>query len=1010
MMGLLFALQTDAQTQVTGTVVDGKSHEPLIGVTVRQVGQQTGTVTDLDGNFKLSVPEGTPLEFSYIGYITLTLKAKAQMSVTLMEDQQSLDEVVVVGYGVQKKSSLTGAVSSVKSMDLENRSVTNINSALAGKTAGLQAYSSTAAPGATPNVQIRGIGSNGSSTPLFVIDGRVASGTGGLDPNDIESIEVLKDGASAAIYGASAGNGVILITTKKGKGEGSISFDMQLTSQSINKVPKVMNSEEFIDYYNEMGTLSMTTVYNNWDFKQNTDWADVALEPSLMQRYNLKLQKGTDKGNYYVSVGFLDNNGMVVGDHDTYRRFSGMVNASYKIKPWLEVGTNNDIEYTRTHAITEGGEDENLFTTILNLDPMTAPTYTLDNMPQNMRTVLANPEQYGELLSDGKGNYYGVSPYVSTNRINPLILINNNYNEGRTLTVSGTAYVNLMPIKGLVITSRFGYSFVNNEYYLANYDYYSDYGSGKYRNYLGVTASNNNSNYWQWENFLNYSHDFGDHHLGVMLGTSYSENRTYGVSGTMTGNSNGELGFTKDAPNYLYFAYATEGATKSVSGGEPIFTRKLAYFGRLSYSYRDTYLAQFSLRADAADLSVLPKDNRWGYFPAASLGWVVSNEKWMQGTQSWLTHLKLRASWGRNGSIASLGSYMYDAVIAKYGSYHFSNNTDYSYGYAPTSMGNNNLKWETSEQLDLGLDLRMLNNRLSFTMDYFKKDTKDLIIAGATLSNITGYSASPINAGKLTNKGFEFEIGWQDRIRDFTYNVRTNMSTLKNEVTKVYDTVDAIDGKTIVTSPVTRFKKGEPAWYFYGYKYLGVDEATGDPMFEDINKDGIISEDDKTYIGKGIPDFAYGITLNMAWKGIDFLVFGSGVAGVDIFNCYDVSDFATNKLKHFTENRWTTDNPQGTNPRAGSNNTLLRYSDARVFDGSYFKIKQIQLGYSLPDAWMHKVGMSHLRLYCSLEDFFTITNYIGYDPEVTGTGNATGVDMGLYPNTKKVIFGLNLTF
>lgn len=998
---------------VKGTVTDEKTQEPLIGVNIKVKGTSNGTISDFDGNYQISVRPDAILEFSYIGYLTLELKATQLMDVKMVQDLKTLDEVVVVGYGVQKKSDLTGSVTSVKAEDIQNRAITNINEAFTGKASGVQSYSSSGKPGSTPNIQVRGIGSNGSSAPLFVIDGRVSTSAGNLEPNDIESMEILKDGASAAIYGASAGNGVILITTKKGKGNGKISYDMQIASQSLAKVPHVMNSEEFIQYYNERGIINMEAVYQNWDFKTNTDWTDATFGPSLFMKHNISFQGGSEKGQFYISGSYLDNNGMIKGDEDTQQSYGGMVNASYKVKPWLEIGTNNNLNYQKTNSLADGGMTDNIIASSLITPPLYAPTYTLDNMPPLMRSELNHDTKtLGPLLQDGKGNYYGIIPYISTNASNPLILAHRGHNENRITSLSGTTFMNITPIKNLVFTSRLSYSFFHSENYSASYPYFSIYSSGAYSPAIAVSASSTSTNYWQWENFASYNFKAKNNNFNVMLGSSYSETRNFGVTGSMGGNGNGDLGFSRNDPNFMYFAYATAGASKSIYGGEPSYTRKLAYFGRMNYDYKNTYLLQFSLRADAADSSILPVDNRWGYFPAASAGWVISNEKFMEKSKSWLDHLKLRASWGQNGSLASLGGYMYDSTVAKYGSYVFTNDLNYSYAYAPTSLGNKNLKWETSEQYDLGLDMRLLNGRLSIGADYYHKNTKDLIVTGAKMSNIAGFASSPINAGSMTNKGFELELGWQDNIGDFSYGVRANLTTLKNKVTKVYDTVDAIDGASLAFSSVlTRFEKGQPAWYFYGYQYEGVNPENGQPIYTDLSGDGQIGDDDKTYIGKGIPDYTYGITLNAAWKGLDLMVFGSGVGGVNIFNLYDASTaFANNVLSCYTDDRWTPDHTNATMPIASADLRMFMASTAHVFNGSYFKIKQIQLGYTLPEKIMQKIRMERIRAYCSLENFFTFSDYPGYDPEVVGAGNAAGIDMGLYPSSKKIVLGLNVTF
>ena len=1003
-----------AQVKVTGSVVDEQG-EPLLAVSVLEKGTTNGTVTDLDGNFQLTVKNGATLEFSYVGYLTQDLKATSTMKVVLKEDAQSLEELVVVGYGVQKKSSLTGAVSSVKSEDMQARTITNAAQALQGKTAGVQVLSSSGAPGATQSVRIRGVASNGDSSPLYVVDGRIASDISGIDPNDIESMEVLKDGASAAIYGAAAGNGVILITTKKGQGNGKVTYDFQLTAQSISKVPQTMNSEQYIEYFTEPGFITLENFYQNWDFKTNTDWVDAAFETSIMQRHNVTFSAGSDKGSLYLSMSYLNNDGMMKGDHDVYERWTGMINASWKIKPWLEVGTNNQIEFYKQQSVGGNTEYGSPILSAIQMDPLTPVTYSDGNIPAHVQALIDNPAN-GEVLKDENGNYYGLSAFITSNTTNPLVQRDQSRTRNRGHNINGTTYLNLTPFKGFLFTSRLSYRLGATE----SYGVSNDYQASPQMTTPTVTVSGSTYHpvYYQWENFANYNTSIKDHSFGIMLGTSFSQNRNYGVYGSMTGSD--DIGFKKDNPLFLYWAYATGTATKSLSGAEPSYTRKLAYFGRLNYDYQGKYMAQFSLRADAADLSVLPKNKRWGYFPAASLGWVVSSEKFMESTRNWLDHFKIRASWGQNGSTASLGSYSYANVIASTGNYTTSTVTPtYQVGYAPSSTGNDNLKWETSEQTNIGVDFRFLRNRLSFTADWFKKDTKDLIVTGITPSTVVGNTASPVNAGNITNKGFEFELGWQDRIGDFSYGIRGNIATLKNEVTYIHESLDAIDGTSFHTyGAITRFEVGKPAWYFYGYKYAGLNQETGDPLF--YTADGEVTDaptaNDKTMIGKGMADFTYGITLTAAYKGFDLIVFGTGSQGNDIYCCLNRTDYYVNKLTALTENRWKStnsaaENAKATNPRAGANGmNQYMVSDAAVYDGSYFKIKQIQLGYTFPKSLLKKISIDNIRIYGSMEDFFTFTSYPGFDPEVTGVGNALGVDKGAYPNSKKLVFGLSVTF
>lgn len=1000
--------------EVRGRVVDNQSL-PMIGVSVVEKGTTNGAVTNIDGYYQLTVQQGATLAFSFIGFNNLELVVSSEtLNVTMEEGDVTLEELIVVGYGVQKKSSLTGAVSSVKSEDIEARTITRPEQALQGKTAGVQVYSASARPGASPTVRIRGVSSNGSSDPLYVVDGRIASDIGGIDPNDIESMEVLKDGASAAIYGAAAGNGVILITTKRGDGKGKITYSVQHTSQSLANIPEVMNSNEYREYFIETGKISEGAFDLYWDGVTNTDWTDVAFESSSMTRHNITFEGGNESGGMYLSLSSLENDGIIVGDYDYYDRITGMVNANRKIKPWLEIGTNNQVEYYKVQSVAEGNEYGSLLLSVLQMDPLTKALYPINDLPQYMSDMY---DQHPNMLGDGKGNLYGVSPFMgNAEALNPLAMRDRSFSRARGFNINGTTYLNLTPIKGMTLTSRLGYRLSSSSSYGVNQDYYY-HGTAK-QDYIQVNASDNSPTYWQWENFLNYNKAFGFHDFTMMLGTSYSESRSFGVSGNKQGDDQ-NLGFLQDDPLFLYFAYATTDANKDISGGEPIYSRRLAYFGRLNYSYQGRYLAQFSLRADAADLSVLPQEMRWGYFPAFSLGWVLSEESFLSGTRDWLSFLKLRASWGQNGSTTSLGGYRWNVSIGSTGSFVVGDNSNFYYinGYGPTATGNNQLKWETSEQTNIGVDIRMLNSRLSASADYFNKETKDLIVTGIKASTVVGNTFSPVNAGNITNKGVEVELGWQDKIRGFNYGIRGNIATLKNEVTYIHESLSAIDGATLVTyGPITRFEVGKPAWYFYGYKFTGVDKATGEPLFEDIDGDNVITDNDKTEIGKGIADFTYGITLTAAWKNFDFIAFGTGSYGNDIFCGLNRVDYNLNQLTYFTRDRWTASNTDGSKPRAyATDYTKFMTSSGSVFDGSYFKIKQLQFGYTIPNSLLKRAGLENLRIYFSLEDYFTFTDYPGFDPEVTlvssnGVPNALGVDKGSYPNSRKMLMGLSVTF
>lgn len=980
----------------------------MIGVSVLEKGTSNGVITDMDGNYALSAKGGAVLVYSYIGYVTQERQAvSGVINITMKEDTKTLEEVVVVGYGVQKKSSVTGAISQVKAEDMENRTITNAQQALQGKTAGVQLITTSGAPNATPTVRVRGYSSNVSSDPLYVVDGVRLSDISGIDPNNIASMEVLKDAASAAIYGAEAGNGVILITTKKGKsGEGKITYDFQFASQSLARTPRMLNSEEYINYMVEAGTFTSSFLESSWDGVTDTRWTDVAFESSRLQKHNLAFTNGGDRGNYYLSLSYLDNNGIVAGDADVYRRLTATINSEYNIKSWLKVGTTNQIEKYNYRSVSESYEYGSMMTGVLMMDPLTAPTYTADNLPSHMQTALSNGKT---LLQDENGNYYGVSQYYTGEQYNPLIMRDNNKTRYSGFNVTGSIYADFKPFKDFTFTSRFGYRLSGTRYSSTSLPFYGN--ATQSRDYVDHSSTSSTTIYYQWENFANYMKTFGKHTVNAMVGMSYQESTYDYVTGSLSANE--EDAVLQNSPLFYFLNYASSSSTKTVAG-EKTRTSKYSYFGRIGYDYAGKYMLQASLRADAADLSMLPSTNRWGYFPAVSVGWTMSEEEFFAPLKDHVSSLKLRASWGQNGSLSALSGYSYSTDMASDGIYPFASGNSYVTGVSPSTMGNTELKWETSEQINVGVDARFFNDRLTFSLDYFDKKTKDLLVWDTTPSLSIGGSMSPLNAGDVSNKGWEIELGWRDNIKDFSYSVRGNIATLKNKVTYIDPSLSRIGGTTFHTNTITYFEQGYPVYYFRGYQFTGVDPETGDPTFADLDESGSISDGDLTYIGDAIPDFTYGITLTAAYKGFDLTVFGAGSQGNDIFNCINRSDFpASNKLKEiFYDNRWTTTNTNGTVPRAGANNMdKYQVSDALVYDGSYFKIKQIQLGYSLPKTLLSKAYINNLRLYVSLEDFFTFTSYPGLDPEAAASSTSgMGIDKGGYPSSKKVVLGFNIEF
>ncbi|MBQ9173692.1 MAG: TonB-dependent receptor [Bacteroidales bacterium] len=995
--------------RANGKVTDAAG-EPMIGVGVVQKGTTNGVITDVDGSFSISVPQGTVLVFSSVSYKTVEMAASTSMNIVMEEDRELLDEVVVVGYGVQKKSQVTGAISSVRAEDMENRTITNVEDALQGKTAGVQLISASASPGASPTVRVRGYSSNTTSDPLYVVDGVRMRSIAGIDPNDIESMEVLKDAASAAIYGAEAGNGVVLITTKKGKsGDGRISYSFQYTVQQVGKIPEVLNAKQYAQYMVEGNLLQQNFVNENWDGKTDTDWSKEVYGNGMINKHSVSFSNGNENGNYYVSLTYLDNDGIIKGRKDYFNRLSASINAEQKIKPWLTIGTTNQIDRFKREAVAANSFASSLVGGILQMDPLTPVSYKYSELPKFMLDAEANGFP---LLHDDDGNYWASSPFNPSGVVNPFVLRDNNVSTSKGFRLSGSAYANVNIMEGLVFTSRLGYQFSHNDSPSVSLPYFGN--SSQSTQYLAYNSNISGEQYYQWENFANFNRSFGLHNVSAMAGMSFLSRTTNYIQGSLA--ANGEDALMKNDPTFYYFHYKAASATQTVDG-EELTTAQYSWFGRLGYDYDGKYMIQASLRADAADLSYLSKSNRWGYFPAVSAGWTVSKESFFEPIKNVVNDLKLRASWGQNGSLSALGNYAYSTTITTSGFYPLVEGNVWTPARFPSSMGNDKMKWETSEQLDLGIDARFLNDRLTFSVDWFDKKTKDLLIWNTTPSLSIGGTISPVNAGNVSNRGFEFELSWKDKIgKDFGYSIKGNVSTLKNKVTYLDESLSRVIGLDLNNGayPLTYFEEGYPVYYFRGYKFSGVDSASGDPLFEDLDNDGLIGENDKTYIGDGIPTLNYGLTFTASYKGLDFTLFAQGAYGNDIFLGVNKINFpkANRLTAAWWDGRWTESNRNASVPRANSNE-YEKYcmSDAMVYDGSYLKIKQIQLGYTLPSNLLSKIGLKTARVYVSLEDFFTFTKYIGFDPEASANSTTgIGVDLGGYPTSKKAVFGVNIDF
>ena len=989
---------------VKGKVTDSRG-EPVIGATVMLSSNQTvGTQTDVGGNYSISVPSNASLIYSCMGYATQTiaLAGRTVIDVVLAEDTEFLEETVVIGYGVQRKSDVTGAIASVKESDLENRTATDVAQALQGKAAGVQIVNASGAPGAASSIQIRGYSSNSKTTPLMIVDGLKVNDISYLDPETIASIEILKDAASAAIYGVEAGNGVVLVTTKSGqKGSGRVFYNFQHSIQNVAHLPEMMNAKEYMDYMVLAGAATPDGF--GYDGKTDTKWTDYMLETGHQDRHTVGVEGGNDRAKFYTSLSYTDNNGIVKGDKDIFRRLVGQINAEYKVKDWLTVGVNTTIDRSVRRAVSESSSiSESVMGAMFVHDPTTPYIYDDNAIPTRVQGMIND-----KLPRDPNGHIYGISAFNETSYMwHPQAILDRSDTETQSFRTRGTAYANLMPLPGLVITSRFGFQGGYSHTNTYNHEVYI---SSKTNQAMSISGSTNDRLYYQWENFANYNKSFGKHDFTVMAGMSYQQTNTDNLRGTA-------YVLSSDDPNFRYLDNAVNNANMSI-GGQPEVRANMSYFGRLGWSYANKYFVQANFRADAYDSSKLDKNHRWGYFPSVSAGWTVSNEPFMQGVKQALnlSFLKLRASWGVNGNVNALGEYQYASVLESSSDYGNNLGTGFIVGVRPSKvLPNPNIRWETSRQVDVGLDLRMLQERLTFSVDWYNKNTHDLLTRTTAPGN-TGAEYVYVNAGLVNNHGTEFELGWKDTIGEFSYGISGNLSTVHNKVVKG-TSKDRVPGQKIWSSyDVTYFEEGYPLWYLRTFIVDHIDPQTGAAVYKNFDDDPAITPDDRDFAGSGIPDFTYGVTLNAAFKGFDLLVLGAGSQGAELLYAVTRADaLQQNTLRTFYADAWKSASSTGYKyPKPDASDKFYRTSNLRVYDASFFKIKQIQLGYSLPRKIVKRIGMGSLRAYVSMDDWFTFTKYPGLDPETSHAGTAAsglGIDYGSYPISKKLVFGVNVSF
>ena len=1045
-----------AQGVVKG-IVNDEAGEPIIGATVKVVGTNTGAITDMDGKFSVNAASNAQLAVSYVGYVTQTVNVggRSNITIALQEDNTTLNDVVVIGYGVQKKSDLSGAVASVKGDDIKNLSTPDAGAALQGKVSGVQIINS-GSPGGGAEIRVRGYSSNSGNTgPLLIVDGLKVDNIQYLDPSLIESIEVLKDGASAAIYGAQAGNGVVLITTKNGsKGQAHVSYTFKAASQSLGKKSELFGAKDYIEYHKYLGDMTETELVNNgyygWDAEGkgltsetgsprfDTNWYDEVFGNSWSLQHNITVEGGNEKGHMLAGIGIFDNDGIVKGSKDTYKRFTGQLNADYKFYKWLSVSSNTSIEKWKRKSLGNGYGS--FLNAVVSIDPLTpAYIYNEADFGQNVADAW-NSANHGFVPLPAEYTaehpvWYGTSKYVEEATGNPLAQRDRAMGTSEGVNVRGSLAANLMPFDFLTITSRLGYRITQSNGHNYSEPYFLS-SMAKAETY-SISANTNAGIYYQWENFANFNKQFGLHNVGAMAGMSFTKNHW---DNTNASSSDTNLILKGDhAPNFRYIDCLNDnGIAHLKAGNTPGDATELSYFGRLSYSYADRYYLQANFRADAFDSSKLSKDNRWGYFPSFSAAWTISNEPFFKNAVSTdaVSFLKLRASWGRNGNVNILSGYKYNPTISLGGYYYFTaegaTGDAAVEGAQPSGMANPNLTWETSEQIDFGLNARFLNNRLSLDVDWYRKVTKDLLVNISPLPEL-GFSSATVNSGEILNTGFDIDLGWRDNIGDFKYSIVANFNPLKNEVQAVNDMLPRYSqgGISGFNQKVkSTFEKGHTIWYFRGYQYEGVNPETGRAQY--LAQDGSLTEapveEDMVDLGSGIPKFTYGLTLNLEYKGFDFTVFGTGASGNKIYNLMVSADRPrVNGLDVWWKDssRWIeTKDADGKiidktlqlgkypDMRTAASDWIFFSSTANVFSGAYFKFKQIQLGYTFPAALTKKALISQLRLFVSLDDFFMITNYPGADPETASfdSGASRGWDNGNYPSSRKIVFGVNVAF
>ena len=1065
-----------AQAQTVSGVVNDESGEPVIGATVRVQGTSEGTVTDFNGKFSIKAASNATLTISSVGYLTqkVSVGGKSNITVTLAEDNTTLEDVVVIGYGVQKKKLVTGATVQVKGEEIAKLNTTNALEAMQSSTPGVQITSSSTQPGKGYKVYIRGIGTIGDSAPLYVIDGVAGGNLDGINPADIESIDILKDAASAAIYGSRAANGVILVTTKQGKaGKLEISYNGAMGWSNVYKRPQMLNAQQFMTIMDEYSFNTSGQKVNFADFVpksildkvaggwEGTDWwGEFENKNAVQHNHSVTLTGGTDRSKFAMSYTYTGNEGVMGADQASYyKRHTIRINSDHvllKAKDFdaITIGENISIGYSKNHDLAEDGMYWSYIHSLLQTNPL-VPIYAENGELYNHVNYGCLYDETGAAIPGTKWNdYWFNNPYegLSKGGFNSMA-------ESRNINTSASGFITIQPIKGLRFRSQLNYNWGSGAYRNFGMPRSPSSGSGTVQTYsVNQSAWLNTS--WSINNTLTYDLPIlAGNKISVMVGQEYQSSAwSTNLSGSNSVADGSQFATLKDWDSAWLKNFSTDLKNATLSGNPNDEEYLASWFGRLTWDYNEKYMATFTMRYDGS--SIFADGKRWGTFPSVSAGWVISNESFMESTKSWMDFLKIRASWGQNGN-NRISKYQYLATIAQSGSsgdsgYKFSDSMDVTLNGKPNVgayaniVPNPDVTWETSEQLDLGFDARFLNSRLGLTFDWYKKTTKDWLIVAPRIA-IEGTNPAYINGGDVENKGVEIALTWNDKIgSDFNYNIGVNFATNKNEVTRIANENGYINGGSSVLSQGTEYiyraQVGKPIGYFYGMSYSGIwqnqqqiDDARaagqavldnaqpGDCIWDDYNGDGVITyaeaKDadgndicDRHEIGNPNPDVTLGINLGLSWKGLDFAVNGAGAFGQQIMRSYrSFSDSWWHNYDTTILNRWYGEGTSNDQPRiSGTGHANTNYVSTRYMeDADYFKIKTVTLGYDFKYLWK-SCPFQQLRLYVQAQNLLTITGYTGLDPEVGnaagGDSWASGIDLGLYPPSRTYLIGASIKF